>query len=513
MGTFTSLVSHARLSLPLINAGIRGRSHAVDHIWAPRCARPGVSAMEIPFHDPFNGDATSAFDDPDALGFFWDELNAGDLTQPCPQSTDPPTEPHTLQQQEEEDECQDGEEQVEQGGQLLLQEWDGTAEPPVDTLRYTVEWKAVLKTKRLGMNTEEDIFLSPKALWDATLQHSLDTSLEREFSQQNRPEPCNTLVVVSVSKRAERDLTKEFVGLDVDWSLIGEKLESWACHFREGKRLLVKITFRFRPRNAAPQTNPGRGGRQSATRRQRHQQALQQDAEMHASGEGAHWRAVYRTMRCPGRPCNNNQGHCWRDPHGGKHYKLLTAHMRKLVTHMNEGNKFESHHDVPDTIRQQLYAEADQRTVAHRVTRPPNPRVAQVRMCESSPASEHGGQQCSPERTPPTLVATPRPIVLDPLDIPGSHEKAIQDYVKWQQDQADSQEWIGQFAKAGDILITQGFRLNLFYQTQRLDLLTEGGVLQGIAESFHNDLPQWAPEYSQKFEESQIYSRETPGYI
>ena len=42
---------------------------------------------------------------------------------------------------------------------------------------------------------------------------------------------------------------------------------------------------------------------------------------------------------------------------------------------------------------------------------------------------------------------------------------------KWQQDQADSQEWIGQFAKAGDILITQGFRLNLFYQTQRLDLL------------------------------------------
>lgn len=86
--------------------------------------------------------------------------------------------------------------------------------------------KAVLKTKRLGMNTEEDVFLSPKAFWDATLQHDLDASLEREFSQQNRPEPCNTLVVVSVSKRAERDLTKEFVGLDIDWSLIGEKLGS-----------------------------------------------------------------------------------------------------------------------------------------------------------------------------------------------------------------------------------------------------------------------------------------------
>ena len=72
------------------------------------------------------------------------------------------------------------------------------------------------------MNSEEDIFLSPKAFWNATLQHSRDTLLEREFSQQDRPEPCSTLVVVSVTKRAERYITKEFVGLDVDWSLIGE---------------------------------------------------------------------------------------------------------------------------------------------------------------------------------------------------------------------------------------------------------------------------------------------------
>lgn len=124
---------------------------------------------------------------------------------------------HTLQQrEEEEDEVEGGEDQVDRDGPLFLQELDGTAEPPVDTLRYTLEWKAVLKTKRLGMNTEEDVFLSPKAFRDATLHHSLDASLEREFSQQIRPEPCNTLVVVLVSKRAERDLTKECAGLDVD---------------------------------------------------------------------------------------------------------------------------------------------------------------------------------------------------------------------------------------------------------------------------------------------------------
>jgi hypothetical protein len=115
------------------------------------------------FHDSFDGGATSAFDEPDAFRSFRDEPDAGNLAQPCPQSTASPTEPQTTQQQEEEeDEAQDGEEQVDQDVQLFLQEWDGTTEPPVDTLRYTVEWKAVLKTKRFGMNTEKDVFSSPK---------------------------------------------------------------------------------------------------------------------------------------------------------------------------------------------------------------------------------------------------------------------------------------------------------------------------------------------------------------
>lgn len=78
------------------------------------------------------------------------------------------------------------------GTARYLQEWDGTAEPPVDTLRYTLERKAVLKTKRLGMNTGEDVFLSPKAFWDATLHHSLDASLQRGFSQECFPVRCLT---------------------------------------------------------------------------------------------------------------------------------------------------------------------------------------------------------------------------------------------------------------------------------------------------------------------------------
>lgn len=48
--------------------------------------------------------------------------------------------------------------------------------------------------------------------------------------------------------------------------------------------------------------------------------------------------------------------------------------MRKLVTHVNEGKNFESYHEVPDTIHQQLYAEADRRSEAHQDTNLDQPK-------------------------------------------------------------------------------------------------------------------------------------------
>ncbi len=60
-----------------------------------------------------------------------------------------------------------------------------------------------------------------------------------------------SVAVVSVSKRAGRDLLKEFAGLDIGWPVVEERVELWGCDFRAGERLTVKITFRFRLRDAA----------------------------------------------------------------------------------------------------------------------------------------------------------------------------------------------------------------------------------------------------------------------
>ncbi|KAK6441244.1 hypothetical protein LTR95_002525, partial [Oleoguttula sp. CCFEE 5521] len=395
-------------------------------------------------------------------------------------------------------------------GLLQLQDYDVEAGPPPEGIRYTIEWKAVLKTKRIGMGTEQDVFLTPAAFWETTLRKKVEDLLDREYSSQDRLEPNDTVVVVSVSKRAERDLTKEFVGFDIGWSVVEEKLESWGCHFYAGHCLTVKITFRFRPHHTTYRNQAGARGRQSATRPMRHDQGLQQDAEQHATGEAAYWRTVYSLLRCPGRPCQDNNGYCWRDPHGGKHHRLLTIHLKQLVTHMAEGKKFESHQDVPNAIRQHLYAEANQRIERHQTTRRSPSTIPYTQARTSTPAPTPGAMQCSPGQVPLSVVAA-APSTLERLKIPGSYEDAIHDYVKWQQDQAKTEDWIAQIAKAGDILLKGCYKLDLFYRKQLINLLTAEGVLDGIALTFHEDIPNWLPDYRRRFEEIHMFDNETPG--
>ena len=183
--------------------------------------------------------------------------------------------------------------------------------------------------------------------------------------------------------------------------------------------------------------------------------------------------------------------------------------MKQLVAHVQKGNKFEGHNDVPDSVRQELYAEANQRSERHR-----NPRHSLSAYPQAPVATPHptpGAMQYSPGQTPSSVIAT-APNILERLDIPGPHEDAIHDYVRWQQHQARTDEWIAQFAKAGDIFLKGGYRLGLFYERQLTSLLTTEGVIPGIALSFHSDILLWLPDYKRKYEEGNITSRETPGF-
>ncbi|KAK0248730.1 hypothetical protein LTS09_016108 [Friedmanniomyces endolithicus] len=87
----------------------------------------------------------------------------------------------------------------------LLGESDGVL--PATGIRYSIAWKAVLKTTRIGMNTEEDVSIAPGTYWDTTLRQKVENLLAEKYPLQDRPVPEDTIVSVSVNKRLEDQRT------------------------------------------------------------------------------------------------------------------------------------------------------------------------------------------------------------------------------------------------------------------------------------------------------------------
>jgi hypothetical protein len=148
------------------------------------------------------------------------------------------------------------------------------------------------------------------------------------------------------------------------WTSNGQswrQLIRWGELFRSGEKLRVDLSFNYielAPPSAARNRGSKRGS--SATQRMLADRASQLDAEQQTSASPSVWREVYALMRCPGPPCNRGP-HCWRDPFGKKHYKLQTHHLKALIRLVEEGYVLHTHNDVPEDIREQLYAEEDQR--------------------------------------------------------------------------------------------------------------------------------------------------------
>jgi hypothetical protein len=55
----------------------------------------------------------------------------------------------------------------------------------------------------------------------------------------------DTSVVMSVNDRSQRDLTRRFDNMDVDWSVIERQLIRWGEFFRAGRRLRVDLSFNY----------------------------------------------------------------------------------------------------------------------------------------------------------------------------------------------------------------------------------------------------------------------------
>ena len=110
-------------------------------------------------------DASADFDDLSSDGVTprfdgSDPLEANDLPQP-PHKTTIAVGPDVPQQHTTIDGEKDEQGHNQQPKLLMQHEWDGTTEPPSDTLRYAGEWKAVMNTEKIVINTDKGVFLHP----------------------------------------------------------------------------------------------------------------------------------------------------------------------------------------------------------------------------------------------------------------------------------------------------------------------------------------------------------------
>jgi hypothetical protein len=91
----------------------------------------------------------------------------------------------------------------------------------------------------------------------------------------------------------------------------------------------------------------------SVTQQMLTERAARLGAEEEASGQPSIWRNAYHLRRCPGSPCISGP-HCWRDPVGQKTLQVDNPLLQEHYQVCDEGNRLDTHDDVPDNVRQQL---------------------------------------------------------------------------------------------------------------------------------------------------------------
>lgn len=168
--------------------------------------------------------------------------------------------------------------------------------------------------------------------------------------------------------------------------------------------------------------------------------------------------------------------------------------MRSLIKHVDEGNPLESHEDVPHTVRQQLYAEQQERS--HKQYKSPTgtagglPPITINNVLPSSTSSASGTQ---PEAAT-TVSATEASLPQD-FELPGFRDVALNEYSEWHQSRVFDTSLKADFQKARDVALENALDLDLIHEENDPDFFESQGVKRGTAKRFVRDIPRWAKRY------------------
>jgi hypothetical protein len=178
---------------------------------------------------------------------------------------------------------------------------------------------------------------------------------------------------------------------------------------------------------------------------------------------------------------------------GKKHYRILTHQLKRLVLYKEEGNKLESHDDVPDDVRQELYAVEQQRL--ERQQQPGNQAsksMPPIHITNVMPGRTSTG-------TPDTLTTNREHGMSvtgqsERIKIVGQRDIAVHEYTAWQRSQVHSEELKSQFDRAESAILKHGYDLEQIHQSGSVGVMTDEGVLEGIARRYVRDIAEWAEQ-------------------
>jgi hypothetical protein len=127
---------------------------------------------------------------------------------------------------------------------------------------------------------------------------------------------------------------------------------------------------------------------------------------------------------------------------------------------VEKGGILETYNDIPDSLREQLYAEDNERTIKHKnhpnalsgsMYPPINITILPNQASQLVTTGVNGLISC-----PSTVSKTPTP---EPVEIPGLLNVAVEEYSKWQQSRVSRDILKEDIRKARDLALANGLDL------------------------------------------------------
>ncbi|CAG8010702.1 unnamed protein product [Penicillium nalgiovense] len=250
----------------------------------------------------------------------------------------------------------------------------------------------------------------------------------------------------------------------------------WAGLCRLGKTVRLQISVRYMEDSPPPQSRYDKRGRTSVTKRMLTDRDAQLDAE-DASRQPSVWRE--------------------KDPAGKRHYKLRTHQLRSLVRYVEKGGILETHNDIPDNLRKQLYVEDNERSTKHKS----HPNTPPGSMYPPINITVLPNQASLPVTTGENaLIPCPsiasKAINSGLVEIPGLLDVAVEEYSKWQQSRVSRDILKDDIRKARDLALANGLDLQQIHCDQDPDFFIKQGISVGVARRFVSEITQWAKLYA-----------------